>query len=974
VLTWNASNLTWGGHESALLVLLETTGADIIIVSEAELPRHYIDAGFNINGYVTFFPLMGLDMNTKARVIALTKTELSPHIKLRTDLMSASMQSLWIEAALPSGKVLFGGFYRTWSRLNNRSASDDLAVIISQFGRAASEAKRVVILGDFNLDLFRLQDSGYQHRALLQSLVEAASNLCLELHTTDYTYRSNGEYVLPDGSRGQRHSRIDHVYSAGVDARVAALPNSATDHRPLLVTVAASTASGTPLGVIKRRNFKALRRPDLEQALHMTDWSPIFESMSADFIASFIVTAITTALDLVCPHKAIKVRKDNCLYLSDETRKLMTARDKAKGSQYKRLRNRVCSLVKRDRIRSNLSRLRDRPEDQRLLWQMASRSLGKATASLPASIMSPSGAVSGAEAASTMNEFYVKKVLRLRQSIPTKIGGTQFRGLNCSSSPVAAVRDENRFFDFKFANAGRVAKVISRLKCTEAVGFDGIPVRVLKLGADVLASPIARLVNVSLSTGIVPKDFKTALVLPIHKGKGKSLLDPASYRPIALLPTLSKILEIIVRDDLEAHLDSVDALPDTQFGFRPERSTSMAVAAAQASWLEAREAGMAVGILAFDLTAAFDTVNQEQLLPKLQGFGVRGNALKWFRDYLSGGRQAVIWDSATSGLADLEYGIRQGSCLSPLLFLILVSDMTAALGTSAITGYADDTCVWSSSSDLESLRADLEAKADRFADYVASCGLVLNADKTQLLLAGKKDPNFAVIVNGSRVTPGDNLELLGVQFARDLSTRPQQAKLAASLRQRASLIARLAHHLPRGPLLRQLAHGLVLGKANHAVTSLVRPRLDREQDAHNADLRAAQVALNDVARTITGKKREDHIKIDKLLHDAGIPSLNQVSVKSTAMETWKAFHSRDGGDAERNLLGKAIFGSNKIIHDGGARSTRSKASGEIPVPNRTKDNMVYSAAKLWNECPLLRAATTKCEALAIAKKISREAP
>jgi hypothetical protein len=156
---------------------------------------------------------------------------------------------------------------------------------------------------------------------------------------------------------------------------------------------------------------------------------------------------------------------------------------------------------------------------------------------------------------------------------------------------------------------------------------------------------------------------------------------------------LSEILEIIVQDDLEAHLDSVDALPDTQFGFRPERLTSMVVAAAQASWLEAREAGMAVGILAFDLTAAFDTVNQEQLLPKLQGFGVRVNAVKWFGDYLSGGRQAVIWDSATSGLADLEYRIRQGSCLSPLLFLILVSDMTAALGTSGITGYADDMCV-----------------------------------------------------------------------------------------------------------------------------------------------------------------------------------------------------------------------------------------------------------------------------------------
>jgi hypothetical protein len=103
---------------------------------------------------------------------------------------------------------------------------------------------------------------------------------------------------------------------------------------------------------------------------------------------------------------------------------------------------------------------------------------------------------------------------------------------------------------------------------------------------------------------------------------------------------MAKILEIVVRDDLESYLASTGALPDTQYGFRPARSASMALATAEAAWHSARDLGKTVGIMAFDLTAAFDTVGKEQLLPRLQALGVRGKELSWFNHYLSGGRQA----------------------------------------------------------------------------------------------------------------------------------------------------------------------------------------------------------------------------------------------------------------------------------------------------------------------------------------------
>jgi hypothetical protein len=152
------------------------------------------------------------------------------------------------------------------------------------------------------------------------------------------------------------------------------------------------------------------------------------------------------------------------------------------------------------------------------------------------------------------------------------------------SYPRSVPNSNNKFFAFGFANETRIAKIICRLKPTKARGVDDIPASILKLGVSVLTAPIARLVNVSLASEVVPQAFKTAMIVPVYKGKGKSKQDPASYRPIALLPSMAKVLEIVVRDNLEAFLASMGALPDTQYGYRPARSASMALGTAEAAW------------------------------------------------------------------------------------------------------------------------------------------------------------------------------------------------------------------------------------------------------------------------------------------------------------------------------------------------------------------------------------------------------
>jgi hypothetical protein len=151
--------------------------------------------------------------------------------------------------------------------------------------------------------------------------------------------------------------------------------------------------------------------------------------------------------------------------------------------------------------------------------------------------VTPSGTLTSteAESASVLNLFYIEKAMKLCEKLEVHC-----HPQNSPSSPRSAPNSQNKFFEFKFANETRIKKTNCRLKPTRARGVDEIPATVLKLGVSILAAPITRLVNVSLVSGVVPRAFKTALIVPVYKGKGKAKRDPASYCPIALRPAMAK--------------------------------------------------------------------------------------------------------------------------------------------------------------------------------------------------------------------------------------------------------------------------------------------------------------------------------------------------------------------------------------------------------------------------------------------------
>ena len=368
-------------------------------------------------------------------------------------------------------------------------------------------------------------------------------------------------------------------------------------------------------------------------------------------------------------------------------------------------------------------------------------------------------------------------------------------------------------FEFCFVTACDVTRIVRNLNNTKATGVDEISTEVLKKGISVLASPIARICNLSLSTGIFPDIFKEAIVHPVFKGGGKNPREPASYRPISILPSLSKILEIIVHDAHLNFLTEHDILPETQYGFIPGRSVAMGMICGQMDWVAAKSKGEFVGVIAFDLSAAFDTIESTQFIKKLKNAGVHGRPLDWFKSYMTGRSQSVLWNDFFSDSCPLTHGVPQGSILGPLLFLLMIADLPNSvigdLTRASMMSYADDCTIYVRSKTLDILKSDIEFLSGKMISYCRKTGLVLNNEKTQLLVSTKKA--FEVTIGSCVIKGKPKINILGVDNDTNFTTNPYLQNLAHEARTRAALIKRLSFGMP-AHLLTTFTNGILMGK------------------------------------------------------------------------------------------------------------------------------------------------------------------
>ena len=195
-----------------------------------------------------------------------------------------------------------------------------------------------------------------------------------------------------------------------------------------------------------------------------------------------------------------------------------------------------------------------------------------------------------------------------------------------------------------------------------------------------------------LTTGIFPDAFKLSKVIPLFKKGDSSLL--VNYRPISLLPTISKIFEKVIHDQLHEYFDKYNLLAEQQYGFHKQHSTEYAAVKLVDRVSKEMEIGKTPTNVYIDLSKAFDTLTFDILLFKLKYYGVTDTALDLMRSYLTNRKQYVVFNSCQSDYSEIYTGVPQGSILCPLFFSIYINDLINVSNRLNFLMYADDSTIY----------------------------------------------------------------------------------------------------------------------------------------------------------------------------------------------------------------------------------------------------------------------------------------
>ena len=196
---------------------------------------------------------------------------------------------------------------------------------------------------------------------------------------------------------------------------------------------------------------------------------------------------------------------------------------------------------------------------------------------------------------------------------------------------------KSEFAAFQHVTVSHVSHLLHGLSSNKATGIDKISCKIIKLATPVISDSLTLIFNQAITLSSFPDEWKIARVIPLYKNGQRN--NPGNYRPISVLPAISKIMERILYDQLHSYLTTFELLSDSQFGFRKSHRTASALLDCTNEWYVNLDRKMFNLVVLIDLKKAFDTVDHQILLRKLELYGIKGQALTLLRSYLTNRNQ-----------------------------------------------------------------------------------------------------------------------------------------------------------------------------------------------------------------------------------------------------------------------------------------------------------------------------------------------
>ena len=380
----------------------------------------------------------------------------------------------------------------------------------------------------------------------------------------------------------------------------------------------------------------------------------------------------------------------------------------------------------------------------------------------------------------------------------------------CNELPAANIQRVLTKFEFQQITAAQITKVVQRLVSGKAIGIHNIPNKVLKDSVHLIAPVLIDIFNLSISTKIFPDYLKVLKVVPVYKSGERENLN--NYRPIAVLPTIAQVFEKLLYGQLYSYLMNNKLLDDRQFGFRSLHSTALALGKSTNYWLMNIDNGKLNSVVFLDIRKAFDTINHNILLQKLECNGIKGNELIFFQSYLENRIQTCNVNGHMSSFKPISYGVPQGSILGPLLFIIYMNDLPSCVKEAEITMYADDTSLYKAFRTVQDLSDELIPASVKICEWLKMNKLALNVLKTEFMIIGTSQrlnildqtPEttlYIISVDGCQIRRVKSVKYLGLIVDDTLTWDEHVNYISTKISKNIGIIKRVRTILPQHSLL-----------------------------------------------------------------------------------------------------------------------------------------------------------------------------
>ena len=637
----------------------------ILGISEANLLKCHDPSEVQLQDYELYTSLTMDNPSLEYSRVVVYK-HVSIICKVRSDLMSPNFSSVWLECGLPNKKkILVCNLYREWQLLgqggdkSSKEITQQLhrwVIFIDQFERALASGKEVYCMGDVNLDFltWTKTDLDQNHKSVrLKQLIDELFNRIFIRGVKQCVTSATRSWP------GQPDSGLDHFYTNSPNkiSPVQVSFEGGSDHR-VIHAVCFSACIKTQVKYVQKRSYKNFDCLSFLDEFRKISWWDLYSSEDVDEAVEIFTTKFCSVLDKFAPIKKFQCRNRYAPWLSCETKDLMKKRNQVQlwasttqkmqdWSKYRSLRNLVTKRIKAEKHRWQKLKLIQCDTGSRKIWSNVKGLLNWAKVLSPSKLFYEGVIVTSPwKLASIMNEFYIQKVIKIRENLPIS-----------NKDPMEKLRQLRKnkcsVFSLKTVHPDAVQKIIGGLKISKATGFDFIDSNVLKLVKVEVTPAVTHIINLSIQTSKFPTLWKHSKVIPLLKPGSEDQLAPKSYRPVALLSVLSKVLERVIFMQIVQYMNEENLMHPYHHGFRADHSTTTAMLQMYDLWIEAANKGELAGVAMIDQSAAFDCVDHTLLIEKLKLYGWDESSLAWTKNYLSDRIQSCSVESFDLNLFQL---------------------------------------------------------------------------------------------------------------------------------------------------------------------------------------------------------------------------------------------------------------------------------------------------------------------------------